>query len=292
MTATSLAGKTVLITGASGGIGLEAAAAFAAMGANTVITGRSRPRIDAALGAIRARTQSNAVTALCADFASQAQVRALAADFLAAHDHLDILVNNAGSVNPKRTLTADGIETTFAVNHLAPYLLTRLLLPTVVASAPARIVNVASEVHAMGTLDFDDLGFERGYRIMRAYARSKLANVLFTRELARRLAGSGVTVNAVHPGRIATGIWNHGAPAWASGIANALLVPLKRMLLRPAEEGARIIVDAAIRADLAGRTGLYLAKGRIEAPGGLGQDDALAARLWAESARLTDLAET
>lgn len=291
--ASDLGGRTILVTGATGGIGIEAAVVFARRGARVVITGRDPARTDAALASIRARSDSHTVDALQADFASQAAVRRLAAEFLAKYPRLDLLVNNAGSVNPKRTLTEDIVETTFAVNHLAPFLLTNLLLERIVASAPARIVNIASVAHTRGTLDFDDLNFDRGYSIMRAYSRSKLANVLFTRELARRLAGTGVTVNAVHPGTVATGIWAHGAPD--SRVAGALFrtafAPARFFMLTP-ERGARTIIYAATSPALDGRTGLYLEKNQPKQPAPLALDDALAARLWDESARLTHLDAT
>lgn len=288
--ATNLTGKTILITGATGGIGLEAAIALARMGARIVITGRSPARIDAALATIRERAGVDA-EALAADFASLAALRKLAADFKANHDRLDVLVNNAGSVNATRTLTGDGFETTFAVNHLAPFLLTNLLLDTLKASAPARIVNVASVAHTRGTLDFDDLGFEHGYRIMRTYSRSKLANVLFTRELAKRLAGSNVTVNALHPGTVATGIWAHGAPdsGWKRTLFAAVIAPV-RLTMLSAERGAQTIVYAATNPDLDGKSGLYLEKNRPKQPAPLARDDTLAERLWSESARMTGLA--
>lgn len=286
--ARDLGGKTVLVTGATGGIGLEAAIALSRRGAGVMITGRNPARIAAALGAIRERADAEA-DGLCADFAVQEDVRKLAADFTTRHPRLDVLVNNAGSVNPARRLTGDGIETTFAVNHLAPFLLTNLLLDTLIASAPARIVNVASVAHYDGTMDFGDLGFEHGYRIMRAYSRSKLANVLFTRALAKRLAGSGVTVNAIHPGTVGTGIWNHGAPdsRLARALFTAAFAPIKKLFMLSPEAGARTIVYAATSPDLEGRTGLYLEKNRPKRPAGLALDDALAQRLWLESARLT-----
>lgn len=289
-TPSTLAGKTIVITGATGGIGLEAAAVLAQRGARVLITGREPARIDAALAVIRARG-GHAVEGLRADFATQADIRGLAGAILARCPRIDVLVNNAGSVNPARTLAADGIETTFAVNHLAPFLLTNLLLDRITASAPARIVNVASVAHTRGTLDFDDLNFDRGYAIMRAYSRSKLANVLFTRELARRLAGTGVTVNCLHPGTVATGIWQHGAPdsRWQRALFKATFAPVKWFMLTPAR-GAETIVYAATSQDLDGRSGLYLAKNRPTEPAPLAQDAALARRLWTESARLTGLA--
>jgi NAD(P)-dependent dehydrogenase (short-subunit alcohol dehydrogenase family) len=283
-------GKCVLITGATSGIGLEAALALARMGARIVITGRNPARIDAALASLRERAGVNA-GALCADFASLAAVRKLAADFKARHGRLDVLINNAGSVNATRTLTEDGFETTFAVNHLAPFLLTNLLLDRLVRSAPARVVNVASVAHTRGDMDFDDPGFKHGYRILRAYSRSKLANVLFTRALATRLADKGVTVNVLHPGTIATGIWAHGAPAgWKRALFTAVITPM-RLTMLSAERGAQTIVYAATSPDLEGKTGLYLEKNRPKPPAPLALDDALTERLWRESARLVQLNE-
>lgn len=288
-----LSGKTILVTGATNGIGLEAAVAFARSGARVVITGRDPARIDAALAAIRQRSGSHDIEGLQADFASQAAVRRLADGVLASCPRIDVLVNNAGSVNPARTLTGDGIETTFAVNHLGPFLLTNLLRDRIVASAPARIVNVASVAHTRGTLDFDDLNFDHGYRIMRAYSRSKLANMLFTRELAKRLAGTGVTVNALHPGTVATGIWGHGAPnaGWKRVLYSAVFVPVRSFMLTP-ERGAQTIVYLAASPEVAGKTGLYFEKNQPKQPAPLALDDDLASRLWNTSAAMTGLASS
>lgn len=294
MTATTpdLAGKTVVITGATNGIGLEAAVMLAHAGARTLITGRDPARIEAAVAAIRRRSDSHAAEGLQADFSSQAAVRTLAAAILARCPRIDVLVNNAGSVNPVRKLTTDGIETTFAVNHLAPFLLTRLLLARIVASTPARIVNVASVAHTRGTLDFDDLNFERGYRVMRAYSRSKLANVLFTRTLAKRLAGTGVTVNCLHPGTVATGIWGHGAPE--SRVASALFklafAPIRHFFMLTPEQGAQTIVHLACSPEVEGQTGLYFDKNLPQQPAPLALDDALGERLRRVSETLTSTA--
>src|SRR5690625_2200882 len=203
-----LEGQTVLVTGATSGIGLEAAVMLARAGASTVIVGRNPAKTESVLADIKRRANPDTVEPMLCDFASQTDIRRFAAEFLARYSRLDVLINNAGGVHSRRTLTEDGIETTFAVNHLGYFLLTNLLLERLMASVPARIVNVASHLHYKGTLDFDDLGFENDYTILRAYARSKLANVLFTRLLARRLEGTGVTVNAVHPGTVASHIWD------------------------------------------------------------------------------------
>ena len=282
----SLRGKTAVVTGASSGLGLETVVSLARAGARVLMVGRHPARTAAALADVRRRAGGNhaAVEFLLCDLASQESVRDLAAAILARCPGLEILVNNAGTVSVKRTLTADGIELTFAVNHLAYYLLTRLLLERIVASAPARIVNVASHAHHRGTLEFEDLGFARAYHILRAYTRSKLANVLFTRELSRRLDSTGVTVNALHPGDVATNIWS-GAPRWTHPV---LAVAKKVFMISPAE-GARRITYLAASPEVEGKTGLYFEKNRPKRPSQLAQDDAIAARLWAESARLVHL---
>lgn len=277
-------GCTAVITGATGGIGLEAAVMLARQGITLIIVGRNSQRIEAALAEIRRRSAGATVSALKADLSSQAEVRQLASDILVAAPRLDLLINNAGGVHARRTITPDGIEATFAVNHLAPYLLTRLLLDRM-ASAPARIVTVASHAHFHGTLDLDDYGYASGYRIIRAYARSKLCNVLFSRELARRLEGSGVTANAMHPGTIATDIWS-GAPAWARPV----LAVAKRIMMEAPEVGGERITWLATSPEVAGVTGRYFERNRDVPPSVLAQNDAVARELWELSARLVGLA--
>ena len=276
-------GKTVLVTGATSGIGLEASVALARRGARLVMVGRDPGRTEAAVADVRARSGSREVSHLLCDFSSLAAIRGLAEAFLAGHDRLHVLVNNAGGVNKTRRLTVDGIEATFAVNHLGYFLLTNLLSDLLVRSAPARVVTVASVGHRQGTLDFDDLGYERGYSIMRAYTRSKLANVLFAAELARRLEGTGVTSNSLHPGAVATNIWS-GAPTWAKPIIQILFRPF---FISP-EKGAAAIVQLAASPDLEGVTGKYFEKGKAVTPAPLAQDPALAKRLWGVSAALVD----
>jgi len=278
-------GKTILITGATSGIGLEASVDLARRGAKLVMVGRDPKRTDAARADVEARSGSKDVTTMLCDFESQAAIRALAKDFLSRHDRLDVLVNNAGLVNKERRLTADGIEATFAVNHLGYFLLTNLLLDRLVESAPARVVTVASVGHRRGTMDFDDLGYERGYFIMKAYARSKLGNVLFSNELARRLEGKGVTSNSLHPGGVATNIWS-GAPGWAKPI---LAVIVKPFLITP-EKGAQTILQLATSPELDGVTGKYFEKLRAVDPAPLALDEALAKRLWDVSEKLVGLA--
>ena len=280
----SLAGKTVLVSGATSGIGLEASVKLASMGAELVLVARDRKRGEAAVAAVRQRSGSSALRLMRCDFASLAQVRALAAEVVASCPRLDVLVNNAGSVVPKREVTEDGFEWTFAVNHLAPFLLTNLLLDLLRRSAPARVVVVASGVHRAGRIPFDNLQFEHGgYGLMRAYARSKLANVLFTRELARRVAGTGVTANSLHPGAVATNIWSH-----ASGYAQPLLAVAKLFMIS-AEKGADTIVYLAASPEVDGQTGGYYERNRRVSPSASAQDDAIAKELWTRSAALVGL---
>jgi retinol dehydrogenase 14 len=279
-----LAGKTVLVTGATSGIGWEASVSFARMGARLIMIGRDAVKTAQRVEELCQRSGSDTVDSFLCDFSSQAQVRRLAREYRDRYDKLHVLVNNAGTVFTKRTLTADGIESTFAVNYLGPFLLTNLLLDVLKASAPARVIIVSSSGHYSGTMDFKDLGFEQGYQIMRAYGRSKLAAVLFTRELAKRLEGTDVTVNALHPGAVATSIWDR-APAYARPILSLA----KRLFMISPEAGAETIVYLATSPEVEGKTGLYFEKNRPKLPSRLAQDDAVAQRLWGESARLVKL---
>jgi NAD(P)-dependent dehydrogenase (short-subunit alcohol dehydrogenase family) len=279
-----ISGKTVLITGATSGIGLEASAKLAGMGAELVLVGRDRTRGEAAVAAVKRRSGSSAVTLICCDFTSLTQIRALAADVVTSRPKLHILVNNAGSVSARRAVTEDGIERTFAVNHLGPFLLTNLVLDLMRRSAPARVVTVASAAHRQGDTPFDDLQFESDrYGIMRAYARSKLANVLFTAELARRLAGTGVTANCLHPGAVATNIWSH-APWYTRP-----LLAVAKLFMISAEKGADTIVYLAASPEVEGLTGGYYEGNRRVLPSAIAQDEAIAKRLWERSAALVGL---
>ena len=186
-----MGGKTVLITGGTSGIGKATAVALAAMGANVVVVGRNQERGEAAVGEIRARSHSESVELMLADLSVQAEVRGLAEEFQGRHDRLDVLVNNAGLVQSKRTETADGIETTLAINHLAPFLLTNLLLGRLEKSAPSRVITVSSEAQRWGTMNFEDMQSRRKYRGFPVYGMTKLANIMFTYELAERLNGTG-----------------------------------------------------------------------------------------------------
>ncbi len=273
--------KTVLVTGATSGIGLEGSVELARRGARVLMVGRDLARTEAAVADVVTRSGSTDVSHLLCDFSSQAEIRKLAAS---VPGPLHVLVNNAGGVHKTRRLTVDGIEATFAVNHLGYFLLTNLLLDLLVKSGPARVVTVASIGHRRGSLDFDDLGFERGYGTLKAYARSKLANVLFAAELARRLVGTGVTSNSLHPGAVATNIWS-GAPWWAK--------PLIAVAFRPffisSEQGSRGIVRLASDPALEGVTGRYYEAKHEAVPAPLARDEALAKRLWDVSAAMVGL---
>jgi len=278
-----LAGRTCVVTGGTSGIGREIAAALAARGATLVIVCRDPERGEAARTAIARATGNEAVSLAFADLGVQADVRRVAADLLARCPAIHVLVNNAGVVNLRRTLTPDGLEQTFAVNHLAYYLLTRLLLPRLRASAPARIVNVASEAHRFGPLDLDDLQNARRYRPMRVYGQSKLCNVLFTAELARRLDGTGVTVTCCHPGAVATRLGqNNGRVAT---VMTRLLAPF----FRTPAQGADTAIWLATAPELDGVSGRYFARRRPKRPSPAALDEALQGRLWEVSARLTGL---
>ncbi len=275
-------GSTVVVTGATAGIGLECARQLAAQGHALVLVGRSAERLEAAASAVLEHG-AGPVSTMLADFASLSSVRTLAADLLDRCERIDVLVNNAGGVFSRRTVTVDGHEATFQVNHLAGFLLTELLRERLVAGTPARVVITSSVGHYRGTMDLDDLGFEHGYQIMRAYSRSKLANVLYARHLAAELEGTAVTVNAVHPGAVATDIWS-GAP-W---FARPVLGIAKRGMLSPAE-GGQALTHLATSPEVEGVTGTYFDRMRAATPSEAARDDDLAADLYAVSARLVGL---
>jgi NAD(P)-dependent dehydrogenase (short-subunit alcohol dehydrogenase family) len=279
-----MSGQTVLVTGATSGLGLEASVKLARMGAQLVLVARNRGRGEAAVADVQKRSGSRTVSVRYCDFGSFSQIRALAADVRMSHSTLRVLINNAGSVSATRVLTEDGLERTFAVNHLGSFLLTNLLLDVLSRNVPARVVTVASAAHRQGTLPFDDLQFEHGgYTTMRAYARSKLANVLFTVELARRLAGTGVTANCLHPGVIATNIWSY-APWYTKP-----LIAIGKLFMASAEQGSETIVHLAASPEVQGLTGGYYERNRRVLPSSLAQDAEIAEKLWAHSAALVGL---
>jgi NAD(P)-dependent dehydrogenase (short-subunit alcohol dehydrogenase family) len=280
-----MAGKTVLITGGTGGIGRATAEGLARLGARVAITGRDQTRATIAANEIAAATGNPAVDAYGADLSSQAEIRALAERVLAAYPRLDVLVNNVGGFWAHRHLTADGLEHTFALNHLAPFLLTNLLLDRLIASAPARIVTVSSGAQSMGKIDFEDLQGERGYSGQQAYNQSKLANVMFTYELAHRLNDTGVTANVLHPGVVRTAFGAEDpSPFWK------FMIPLTRPFMKTPAQGAQTPIYLASSPEVDGVTGRYFANRKPKASNKASYDTAAAARLWQVSAELTGLA--
>jgi NAD(P)-dependent dehydrogenase (short-subunit alcohol dehydrogenase family) len=280
----AMAGKLCVVTGATSGIGLVAAERLAAAGARLILVGRDKARGEAALARIRRHAPGAELAIRYADLSLLAEMNRLAAEIAAAEPRIDVLINNAGAMFTSRSVTADGLERTFALNHMAYFVLANRLRAALAAAAPARIVNVASEAHRGNVLDFADLQSARGYRGFRVYGRSKLANILFTRELARRLEGSGITANCLHPGFVASrfGDNNPGLPRLGIGIA-------KRFFALSPEQGAETVVYLAASPDAAGVTGGYFDKCRVRLPSAEAQDDAAARRLWDESAKLAGL---
>jgi NAD(P)-dependent dehydrogenase (short-subunit alcohol dehydrogenase family) len=275
--------KTCLITGATNGIGRVTAVELAGMGAELFLTYRDEARARETLAEIRQKTGNDNIHLLKADLGSQSQIRAAAGEFLASGKPLHILINNAGLGNTNRTITADGLETVFAVNHLAYFLLTMLLLDCIKRSVPARIVNVASEAHRFGTINFNDLGGEQRYRTFGAYSQSKLANILFTYELARRLAGSGVTVNCLHPGGIASGLWTN------NGLLAQLIMKAAKPFLKTPEQGARTTIYLASSDEVEGVTGKYYVNCKEKNSNRESYDLDVARRLWEVSAQMTSV---
>jgi NAD(P)-dependent dehydrogenase (short-subunit alcohol dehydrogenase family) len=279
-----MAGRTCLVTGATSGIGKATATALARMGAEVVLAARDPAKGQATVEEIQAATGNPRVGLLLADLASQASVRQAAEEYRRDHDRLHVLVNNAVGYWATRHVTVDGLELTFALNHLAYFLLTNLLLNLLVAGAPARVVNVTSSAQAFGGLHLDDLQFQRRYRGQAAYNQSKLANVLFTYELARRLEGTGVTVNCAAPGVTRT---NFGRED--SGPVMRLLTPLGRPFMRSPEQGADTPLWLASSPEVEGVTGGYYASRRARRSSRRSYDPELARRLWRVSEELTGL---
>jgi retinol dehydrogenase 14 len=281
----SMAGKTVLVTGGTGGIGKATAVGLAARGAHVGIVGRDLSRAQAAAADIvRESGNRSIVDVFVADMSAQADVRRLAAEVLDHYPRLDVLVNNVGGFWATRRITADGLEHTFAVNHLAPFLLTHLLLDRIKASAPARIVTVSSGAQAMGQIDFDDLQAEKRYSGQRAYNQSKLANVMFTYELARRLEGTGVTATVLHPGVVRTGFAAEDPSSFWK-----VFLPLVRPLMKTPAQGAATSIYAASSPEVEGVTGVYFANSKTRKTSKRSYDRTAAARLWTVSEQLTGL---
>jgi NAD(P)-dependent dehydrogenase (short-subunit alcohol dehydrogenase family) len=278
-------GRICIVTGATHGIGRATARALAASGATVLVHGRDLARARAVAEDISRDTGNPEVRFVQADFAQLAQVRRLAQELRSLLPRLDVLINNAAVMAAARARSAEGYDLTFAVNHLAPFLLTNLLLDKLKASAPARVIVVASEAHRRATLDFGDLMNAGASGWWTAYERSKLANVLFARELARRLAGTGVTVNALHPGLVRSQLFR-SSPA----PLRVLLWSVGRLFMLSPRQGARGSVYLATASELERESGGYYRGRRRVAPSAAAQSEACAARLWQESARLTGLA--
>lgn len=279
---THMTGKTVLVTGATSGIGKQTALELAAMGATVVLVARDRAKGWATLEEIRAQTGNPSLDLLIADLSSQAEVRQLADAFRARYDRLHVLVNNAGGVFSSRKSTVDGLEYTFAFNHLAYFLLTNLLLDMLKTSAPARVVSVSSGAQGMGQINFDDLQAEKRFNSQAAYNQSKLANVLFTYALARRLEGTGVTANVLHPGVVRTNFGRVDTPLlWR------IMFPLIDPFMLPPEKGAETAVYLASSPEVDGVTGKYFAFKKAIRSNPVSYDEAVQERLWQVSEQLT-----
>ena len=270
-----------MVTGASDGIGAVTASRLAGRGATVITVGRNPAKLEAV--ADRIRSDGGAVEPHAVDFGSLDAVRALADTIVAGHDRIDVLVNNAGLTMEQRTLSADGFEMTFAVNHLAPFLLTNLLLPRLVAAAPARVVTTSSVTMLKARVDFDDLQSERGYGRMKTYGMSKLCNVLFTRELGRRFDPARLTANCLHPGSVRTQIMR------GKGLLSQIATGIGGLVLISPEKGAETIVFLATDPSVAGTTGEYFVRSRSRPMPAAALDEDAARRLWDVSASLVGL---
>jgi retinol dehydrogenase-12 len=279
-------GKVVVITGATSGIGQVAAERLAAMGSRIVLVARDRARADAALARLKASKGCPPGTTHSVHYADLSlldEMKRVAGEIAAAEPRIDVLINNAGAIFGSRRLTADGLELSFALNHVAYFVLAHGLRERLIASAPVRVVNTASDAHRGSQLDFDDLQSARGYSGFKVYGRTKLCNVLFTRELARRLQGTGVTANSLHPGFVNTRFGDESGGAYTYGIRLA-----KAFALSP-EKGAETLIYLASSPEVEQTSGEYFYKCRPTPPSREARDDAAARRLWAETARLAGI---
>jgi NAD(P)-dependent dehydrogenase (short-subunit alcohol dehydrogenase family) len=282
-TSKSMHGKICLITGATSGMGKETALGLARLGATVVLVARNRQRGEETLREIKRQSDNEDIDLLLADLSSQQEVRKLATEFQAKYQHLHVLVNNAGAVFSKRQTTVDGLEMTFALDHLAYFLLTNLLLDTLKASAPSRIINISSQAQGSGKIRFDDLQSEKSYGLLgfTAYSQAKLANVMFTYDLARRLQGTGVTVNAVGPGPVST---NFGI---SNGGLFARLTALAMRSAKTPEDAAKTAIRLASAPELEGKTGKFYYNEREISSSKLSHNVATQNRLWDVSEELT-----
>ena len=276
-------GKLCMVTGATSGIGMVTSQVLAQAGAEVIVVGRNKEKSEATVDRIRQQTGNPTVEYMLADLSSQAAIRQLAETFKRQHERLDVLVNNAGAFFLWRQQSVDGIEMTFALNHMGYFLLTNLLLDKLKASAPARVINVSSGSHRGERINFNHLQGKRFYNGFRAYGESKLANIYFTYELARRLEGTGVTVNAMHPGFVATNIGTNNG--W---IVRAIR-PLMDLFALSAEEGADTINYLAVSKEVENITGKYFIKRKAVSSSPISYDESLARRLWQVSMKLTGL---
>jgi NAD(P)-dependent dehydrogenase (short-subunit alcohol dehydrogenase family) len=276
-------GKTVVITGGTSGIGEIATQRLAQMGARIVLIARSKARGRVALARLNERSRDLAHTVHYADLTRISEMKRVAAEIASQEPRIDVLINNAGAIFASRRLTEDGLECTFALNHMAYFVVTDGLRETLLASAPARIINTASAAHKGARLDFDDLQLAKGFGPMKAYGRSKLCNILFTRELARQLKGTGVTANCLHPGFVATRIGDE-----SDGLISRFAWLAKLFAMSP-EQGAETIVYLASSPAVAETTGKYFYQRNAIAPSPAAQDDKAATVLWERSAALAGL---
>jgi NAD(P)-dependent dehydrogenase (short-subunit alcohol dehydrogenase family) len=277
--------KRVLITGATNGIGKAAALEIAKQGATVILVGRDKAKTESVVNELRGASGNQHIEFLLADLSSQGDIHKLAADFKAKHSRLDVLINNAGGYFDERNTTVDGLEYTFAFNHLGYFLLTNLLLDVLKASSPSRIINVSSGAQALGKIAWDDLQLSKNYGGMKAYYQSKLANVMFTYELAKRLTNTGVTVNALHPGVV-----NSGFGSGVGGFVGFVFGLIKRFQAISPEQGADTVVYLATSPEVEGVTGKYFDKRKEKKTNPLSYDDAANKRLWEESAKLVQIA--
>jgi NAD(P)-dependent dehydrogenase (short-subunit alcohol dehydrogenase family) len=274
-----------LLTGANSGIGRVTARTLAEQGATLIMICRNKQRGEQTLEEIRSRSKNNDIHLFVGDLSSQAEIRRLAIEIIPRFPRIDVLLNNAGGINSERTLTIDGLETTFAVNHLAYFLLTNLLLPSLLNAPAPRIVNVSSQAHQIGRINFDDLGHEKSYNAMKAYAQSKLANILFTYELARRLSSEKITANTLHPGTVNTGFGKQ-----LRGIVGVFFRSFT-FLMRSPEKGAETLIWLATAPEVNGVSGKYFCDMKVIRSSTISHDANIAKQLWDVSARLTGIVE-
>lgn len=277
-------GKNVMITGANSGIGKETAVELAKLGAKIIMVCRNEQRGKDAKQEIIERANSNEVELMIADLADQNSIRKFAHDFKQKYDKLNVLINNAGLILRERVLTSEGYEMTLAINHLGPFLLTNLLLDIIIVSAPSRIISVSSAAHKFSNLDLDNVNLENKFSSFRAYGNSKLANILFSQELARKLKGKGVTVNSLHPG----GVKSNFAMDTYSKIGKSLY-SIPRIFMISPQKGARTSVYLASSPDVANITGKYFSKSKIAKTSKVSQDEVLQKKFWNLSLKMVGL---